>query len=296
MECKFCKNNFANKRNLNIHQQTAKYCLKIQGKEIDEKNYKFICKGCKKKFRLKQDHRRHENSCKSIFEKMKKEIRNLEKENFEFENKNIILKKEVEKLKKVIFKKDEMIKSLQRDMKEVAIKAVSRPTHNTSNKTIQINNYIKNMPNLEYKRIEDSVPLLTLDHHVKGAEGYAEYALEFPFKDRIVCVDVSRNKIKYKNEDGDVIEDVGFRKMMTKLCSALKDRTFKLCQDHYEKLVQEFSEEEVDNPNFDYMEAGRAIYKYANGRESDFCNKIIKLISRGSKTAKINDNSRLKLC
>jgi len=36
--------------------------------------------------------------------------------------------------------------------------------------------------------------MLTLDHHVKGAEGYAEYALEFPFKDKIVCVDVNRNK------------------------------------------------------------------------------------------------------
>ena len=74
--------------------------------------------------------------------------------------------------------------------------------------------------------IENAVPMLTLDHHVKGAEGYAEFALEFPFKDKIVCLDVNRNKIKYKNDEGDVIEDTGFRKMMTKLCESLKDRTF----------------------------------------------------------------------
>ena len=50
------------------------------------------------------------------------------------------------------------------------------------------------MQPIRVQDIESSVPLLTLEHHAKGAEGYAEFALEFPFKD-IVCVDVSRNKI-----------------------------------------------------------------------------------------------------
>jgi len=288
MECNFCKNSFVNKRNLTIHQQTAKYCLKIQGKKIDEKKYKFVCKGCKKKFRLRQDHRRHENSCKSIFLNIKQELDKLKKENF-------TLEKDLRNLREQLNKSQETIKSLQKDMKEVAIKAVSRPTHNTSNKTIQINNYIKNMPPLENKRIQDNIPMLTLDHHVKGAEGYAEYALEFPFKNRIVCVDVSRNKIKYKNEDGDVVEDIGFRKMMTKLCNALKDRSFKLCQDHYEKLASKYSEEEVENSNFDFMEAAKAIYKYASGRESDFCSKIIKLISRGSKVGNSSSKPSVNL-
>jgi hypothetical protein len=139
------------------------------------------------------------------------------------------------------------------------------------------------MEPLKIDHIKESVPMLTLDHHVKGPEGYAEYALEFPFKNRIVCVDVSRNKIKYKNEEGDIIEDIGFRKMMEKLCEALKDRSFKLCQDHYEKLARKFSEEEMDNTDFDFMEAAKAIHKYANGRESDFCNKIIKLIGKGAR-------------
>ena len=79
----------------------------------------------------------------------------------------------------------------------------------TNTKNIQINNYIKNMQPLLETDIKNNVQYLTLDHHVKGAEGYAEYALEFPFKDKIVCVDTTRNKIKYKNEEGDVIEDVG---------------------------------------------------------------------------------------
>jgi hypothetical protein len=137
------------------------------------------------------------------------------------------------------------------------------------------------MEPLMIEDIKESVPMLTLDHHVKGAEGYAEFALEFPFKDKIVCVDVNRNKIKYKDGDGNVCVDVGFRKMMTKLCESLKDRSFNLCQEHYEKLSEQFTERELEEYNF--MNTALAITKYANGRESDFCNKVIKLISKGSK-------------
>jgi hypothetical protein len=40
MECEFCKNKFSNKQNLNNHQRTAKYCLKIQGVEPHYKHEK----------------------------------------------------------------------------------------------------------------------------------------------------------------------------------------------------------------------------------------------------------------
>ena len=33
------------------------------------------------------------------------------------------------------------------------------------------------MEPLKTDDIEESVPILTLDHHVKGVEGYAEFAL-----------------------------------------------------------------------------------------------------------------------
>ena len=155
---------------------------------------------------------------------------------------------------------------------------VKRPT--TNNKNIQINNYIKNMPPLLESDIKDNIQYLTLEHHVKGAEGYAEYALEFPFKDKIVCVDVARNKIKYKNEEGDIIEDVGFKKMMVKLCDALKTRSFDLSQIHYEKLSEKFSESEMEE--FNFLEVAMAISKCAAGRENDFCNQIVRMISKNT--------------
>ena len=264
MECKFCHNSFSNKQNLNSHQRKAKYCLKIQ--DVDP-GYKYKCNICFKNFgNESSNYRKHIKKCESnqSFTKYNRKIEKLENKLREMDKENTKLHIEIELLR--TDKKD-----LQQRYDKLSLTAVRRPANNTKN--IQINNYIQNMEPLRLEDIKKSVPQLTLEHHVKGAEGYAEFALEFPFKDKIVCVDVNRNKIKYKNGDGDVIEDIGFRKMMMKLCDAVKDRTFDLCQEHYEKLSQQFTEEEVDKYNF--TEAAMAITRFANGRENEFCNKVI---------------------
>jgi len=263
MKCEFCSNEFSNKQNLNAHQKKAKYCLKIQG----VKGQEFSCGYCTKIFHSKYDHKRHTTTCKQT-----SSVNHL---------KEVILEQNSR-----IDKLEERCKMLQADKKDLqerydklSITAVKRPT--TSTKNVQINNYIKNMAPLLESDLTSNVENLTLDYHVKGIEGYAEYALEFPFKDKIVCVDTTRNKIKYKNEDGDLIEDIGFKKMMVKLCRALKDRSFSLSQEHYEKLADNFSDSEMDEVNF--METAMAITKCANGKENEFCDKIVNMISKGSK-------------
>ena len=272
MKCQFCGNEFSNKQNLNAHQKRARYCLKLQGIKGEE----FVCKHCNKIFNSKYDYKRHILTCKKgkviKNEEQEKKLIRLEKDYDILKKENEMLYKENESLKEQLSKTQDRYDNL-------SLTAVKRPVNSTKN--IQINNFIQKMDPLRIEDIEESVPMLTLDHHVKGPEGYAEYALEFPFKDKIVCVDVNRNKIKYKDGEGNVIEDVGFRKMMTKMCESLKDRSFNLCQEHYEKLSDKFTEKELDEYNC--MNTALAISRYANGRESEFCNKMIKLISKGSK-------------
>ena len=272
MECEFCKNIFSSKTNLNNHIKRATYCLKLRGIEKSDDEQK--CEACNKIFSRKYELDRHSKICKknNILQDHEKTIKLLRDE-------NLVLKKELELLTNTIKELRVDKSDLQDRYDNLSLTAVKRPI--TSTKNIQINNYIQKMEPLRLDDIKHTVPMLTLDHHVKGAEGYAEFALEFPFKDKIVCVDVNRNKIKYKNNEGDVIEDIGFQKMMTKLCEALKDRSFNLCQEHYEKLTQEFTEKEMEEYNC--METAMAITRYANGRENEFCNKVIKLISKGSK-------------
>ena len=271
MECQYCNKVLSSKSSLNLHQKSALYCLKIQGKDIKNIKNKFTCKLCGRIFLNKNRYKSHTNICKSNKELCIKENERLRLRIIELEKLNISNQERCKMLR-------EQVVQLQARYDKLSLTAVKRPT--ISNKTMNINNFIKNMQPIRVQDIESSVPLLTLEHHAKGAEGYAEFALEFPFKDKIVCVDVSRNKIKYKNDDGDIIEDVGFRKMMIKLCKSLKDRSFNLSLEHEDKLSDTWSEQERDS--VDFMEAAVAIAKYAQGRENEFCNKIIKLISKGS--------------
>lgn len=261
MECQFCKKILSSVSALNYHQKNTKSCLQIQGKNYDTK---IKCEYCNKLLSSKSSQKRHMVVCSHKYKYIEDQLYDA--------------KKEIEMLKNTICELRSDKKDLQDRYDNLSLTAVKRPVNNTKN--IQINNFIQKMEPLRIEDIKDSVPMLTLDHHVKGPEGYAEYALEFPFKNKIVCVDVNRNKIKYKDGEGNVIEDMGFQKMMTKLCESLKDRSFSLCQEHYEKLSEQFTEKELDEYNC--MNTALAISRYANGRESEFCNKVIKLISKGS--------------
>ncbi len=49
MNCEFCKNKFVAKTSLIHHQKTAKYCLKLQGKN----NTLYTCEYCNKKLSTK---------------------------------------------------------------------------------------------------------------------------------------------------------------------------------------------------------------------------------------------------
>ena len=60
----------------------------------------------------------------------------------------------------------------------------------------------------------------------------------------------------------------------------LKTRSFDLSQIHYEKLSEKFTESEMEEYNF--LETAMAISKCAVGRENDFCNQIVRMISKNT--------------
>ena len=112
MECEFCNHKFSNKSSLRSHQRHAKYCLKLRGKE----EYNFECSGCGKKYTSKENLQIHETSCISINSNTFKSI---------IESKNI----EIKELKA-------HIKELEKQIQEIALKAVSRPTTTKTHKCI----------------------------------------------------------------------------------------------------------------------------------------------------------------
>ena len=117
MECKYCKNEFHTKSSLNHHQNTAKYCLKMQG----VKNSSFICSSCEKTFSNNYNLSVHIVSC------------GKSKISLELKEKLYKTETQLEQIIKIVEQKDiiindqkKIIKDLQDKLEKITIKAVSR--------------------------------------------------------------------------------------------------------------------------------------------------------------------------
>jgi hypothetical protein len=237
MECQYCKNTFSTKTSLNNHQKSASYCLKLRG---DVVKYKYKCESCSMTFHKIFNLNRHVETCKSndtVYQYMKT-IKDLTDE---IREKDIIISQQNEHKDQMIKDQKHTIKELQDRLENVAIKAVQRPT----TKNTQINNYIQNLKPLTQEHLLDSVPNLTIDHIIKGPEGYAEYALEYPLKDRMVCSDYSRRKVKFKNKDGKVITDPEMTVLAVKFFESIKEKNKELICKYANVLKEKLGDDNV---------------------------------------------------
>ena len=251
MECEFCHHKFNNKSSLRNHQRRAKYCLKLRGKE----EYNFECSGCGKKYTSKENLQIHEASCISVNSNTFKSI---------IESKDI----EIKELKV-------HIKELEKQIQEIALKAVSRPT--TTNKT-QINTYIQNMEPVTTEHLIDNAQHLTIEHIKKGVEGYAEYALEYPLKNRVLCSDYSRRKVKFKDRDGNVITDPEMTTLAKKFFKSIHEKNKELICKSANELKERLGDENVMDTVvklFDYKEA---VNRGCDGEKTDFHHDFVRQV------------------
>ena len=235
LTCKYCKKTWNRRYNMEKHQQTAKYCLKIQ-QNLVKKN-KTKRKKTEKKISNKTEQFRTIQStndkndskitwghCGKIFTG-KFALYNSEKH-----DKKCIY----EKMEQTIAEKSSKILQLQQKIDDMTMAAINRPTNQTV-----INQKIQNLLPLNLDDMNDQSKYLTIDHIKNGAAGYAKFALEYPLKDRIVCVDYARRKIKFKNEDGRLITDPDMANTATKFFESIKN--------HNEELITKYSTELTTN-------------------------------------------------
>ena len=84
--------------------------------------------------------------------------------------------------------------------------------------------------------IKENSTNLTIDHIKKGPEGYADFIVNNPLKNRIICTDLSRRKIKYKNEDGNVVSDPNFLNLSKKIFPNMNEINIKLINEYSKQL------------------------------------------------------------
>lgn len=254
MECSYCGNKFKTTSSLNNHKKTAKYCLDKRDKEVI-----FKCQYCDKKFSSKYGMDKHIIGCSQIYtiirSKMEKEYKDKYHEEF----------------KRYAYQ----IKELQDKLENVALKAISRPT--TSNKT-QINNYIQNMKPVTDDVLLNNVQHLTIEHIKKGVEGYAEYALEYPLKDRLLCSDYSRRKVKFKDKDGNVITDPEMTTLARKFFESIKEKNKELICKCANELKEKLGDDNVMDTVVKLFDYKSDIEKGSDGEKTDFHHDFVKQV------------------
>ena len=273
-ECNYCNTSFATLKNLEFHKKNAKYCLNIQGKTSD----KFKCDDCNKTFSINHWLVHHQTTC--LEHQIKLRLKDeLSKHKFEIES----LKEQIDKKDQIIREKDQII----RDLAEKAINN-AKPSITNNNTTI---NHVENLQVITSDHLQSQAQHLTIDHIKRGALGYSEYLLGYPLKDRIVCTDYSRRKIKYKNEEGEIVTDPELTKLSDLLFKSIKDRNRELTIQYSNELSEKFKTAK-DPMQLSYFmdlaskfsEQDMEVFRMFNGDKNEFFHDIIRDIC--SKTLK----------
>lgn len=263
MECKHCGSKFSTKYSLKTHMKTAMYCLNKRGQKMKQDEY--VCSKCPKTFTSKRWLLSHQSKCGESIDILKEKIEQLEE-------KNTILGELLKEQEKQYNKR---ISVLQDKLENIAIKAVQRPT---TVKNTQINNFIQKMEPITHEHLVDHAPKLTIEHIQKGAYGYAEYALEYPLKDRVACVDYGRRKIKFKDTDGNVVTDPEMIKLAPMFFESIKEKS--------SELVHELNTPNMDSAMFEgvakLFNTNADVKNGSTGIKTDFYHDFVKHVCSGS--------------
>jgi hypothetical protein len=97
----------------------------------------------------------------------------------------------------------------------------------------------------------ENAKFLTIEHILRGPEGYADYALSYPLNNRLIEEEDYSNPtfIKYKDRKGDIITDHGGKMLLKMLLESVRERTHELiesndtvrfeCEDIEDSIFQE---------------------------------------------------------
>ena len=130
---------------------------------------------------------------------------------------------------------EEKLSALQAQITELMTNNNNVNNNNNNNNR----NVVNNLQPITEEQIQDHLEHLTLDFILKGAKGFADFANSYPFKNRVICTDKSRRKLKFRDEDGAVVDDGGGHKLSQKFFQAISTRNEEIITAEYTILQQQ---------------------------------------------------------
>jgi len=230
-QCQFCSSIFKNKYILKTHILESKRCLKLRENK---------CLSCLHNCIDQDDLEIHLLTCKDHIIKELKQEHKEETERLKQEH-----KQETERLKQehklVIDKLEQKIDSLIKD-------TINRPMIHNNTTINNIRNHLSMTYTLESLKDDEISNLLkenmTTQVFMNGQSGIAKMCTDKIIntkdnKKRLLCTDMSRNKFKYIDQQGNLKEDIEARNFINKVSKPIKD----IGKDIYDGLMDCINQE-----------------------------------------------------
>ncbi len=216
MECQFCKKTLSSKSALTYHQKTAKFCLKIQGKESSEKEYKCVCG---KISNNKHYFDVHDKSCLVkdkiiLFQERISYLENFEKKTKDLEEKNKSLEQKNKELEILVSKLEGSIDVYTKE--HGTLMDIAKQPKNSNNTTTNNHNKVLNIKSSfdfeDKTQLENALSNYNLDYFLDGQKGLARFLadtilLDEDNKYKYLCTDFGRAVFKYKDKLGNIQKD-----------------------------------------------------------------------------------------
>jgi hypothetical protein len=223
MICDNCNKQFSNSYNLSKHQRTGPCSVK--------------CESCHTTLRRK-DLQEHLLNCSVILQNKIKELEmQMQFKTSEFNALRVRCSQLEVDNERYVSQITQLQTEMQKDIKELKNEVKKA---NLRQKPQIINNFkIENLQIVNTQEFSHFANRLTIEHILKGALGYAEYAVNYPLSNKIICTDFARRKLKYKTKKDEVKSDVNLNNLSKDLFSSINARN--------KELIFEYARENIDS-------------------------------------------------
>jgi hypothetical protein len=258
--CKYCKKNFKSNYNLHKHQQTARYCLEIQGR-LDLPVIEYLCGICGKSSTQKASHAVHYKNCINtpagkLIEKLRNDneklrtdsdaiIEKLRTDNYSQvgmvalmqdkidrqEAKNISMEKSLIGMS-VLQAKLDIYKSQAKESKECIEQIAKQPKMTTNNTLNTLNMHTLDLSDDRVKNMIEEC--YNIDYLLAGSKGVAQFTVDKVLtkpNDKIIysLTDRSREAYNFKNVEGVIEKDTKGRKLREVVYkNGIKEKAFSI--------------------------------------------------------------------
>lgn len=210
----------------------------------------FVCQYCRKNFTDKYKLQRHQKTVKYCID-----LQNAKKDSITCQDcrktfcaerelkshscKTIILQEEIKELRNEMNELRRELSQLK-EVKEVKIK-----------KKIDLRNLLP----INEEIFTEATEKLTLEDVINGPSGMASFALEHIFKGRIICSDISRRKVRYKNSNNENCVDYKMLDLSVKFFTAIREKAVDIIKKSHRDKRLSFKNSEVNyEDDDDYIE------------------------------------------